>query len=134
MFYYPHSQQESKTGEELSLSQWSDSAVRRFLNRVGEENVEDLFKLRIADATSNPNSPFQPEEITELQKHISRVRAQDMALKVTDLDIKGEDLQSIGIKPGPEMGRVLKGLLDIVIEDPLMNTKEKLLDEAKHML
>lgn len=135
MFYYPHSQQESfKNEEEMKLSQWSDSAVRRFLNRVGQENVEDLFKLRIADATANPNSPFDPEEITLLQKHISEVRAKDMALKITDLDIDGEDLKTIGVESGPKMGRVLRGLLDIVIEDPLMNTKEKLLDEAKHML
>lgn len=136
MFYYPHSQQELRKGEKekLQLSQWSDAAVRRFLNRVGEENVEDLFKLRIADASSNPNSPFQPEEVTELQKHISKVRAQDMALKITDLDIDGEDLKSIGINPGPQMGSILKRLLDIVIEDPLMNTKERLLDEAKHMM
>jgi len=136
MFYYPHAQQEGSKEEmeKLMLSQWSDSAIRRFLNRVGEENVEDLFKLRIADATSNPNSPFQPEEITQLQKHISEVRAKDMALKISDLDIKGEDLEGIGIKPGPQMGSILRKLLDIVIEDPLMNTKEKLLDEAKHML
>ena len=132
MFYYPHSQQESK--EDVLLSQWSDSAIRRFLNRVGEENVEDLFKLRIADATSNPNSPFDPNEITLLQKHISEVRAKDMALKISDLDINGEDLKSIGVQSGPQMGKILKGLLDVVIEDPLMNTKEKLLDEAKHML
>ena len=134
MFYYPHSQQEGKSNEDMQLSQWSDSAVRRFLNRVGEENVEDLFKLRIADATSNPNSPFNPEEITQLQKHISEVRAKDMALKVSDLDITGEDLKLIGVQAGPAMGKILNALLDIVIEDPLMNTKEKLLDEAKHML
>ncbi len=134
MFYYPHSQQESKSKKELLLSQWSDSAIRRFLNRVGEENVEDLFKLRIADATSNPNSPFDPDEITQLQKHISEVRAKDMALKISDLDINGEDLKSIGIQSGPQMGKILNALLDVVIEDPLMNTKEKLLDEAKHML
>jgi poly(A) polymerase/tRNA nucleotidyltransferase (CCA-adding enzyme) len=136
MFYYPHAQQEGSKEEmdKLMLSQWSDSAIRRFLNRVGEENVEDLFKLRIADATSNPNSPFQPEEITQLQKHISEVRAKDMALKISDLDISGEDLKGIGIQPGPQMGDILKKLLDVVIEDPLMNTKEKLLDEAKHML
>ena len=75
MFYYPHSQQELRKGEKekLQLSQWSDAAVRRFLNRVGEENVEDLFKLRIADASSNPNSPFQPEEVTELQKIFQRL-------------------------------------------------------------
>lgn len=134
MFYYPHSQQEGSSGQDLQLSQWSDSAIRRFLNRVGEENVEDLFKLRIADATSNPNSPFDPEEITQLQKHISEVRAKDMALKISDLDITGEDLKSIGIQSGPQMGKILNALLDIVIEDPLMNTKAKLLDEAKHML
>ncbi|KFN40093.1 hypothetical protein KN63_00340, partial [Smithella sp. F21] len=75
-----------------------------------------------------------PEEITQLQKHISEVRAKDMALKITDLDINGDDLKGIGIQSGPEMGRVLKGLLDVVLEDPLMNTKEKLLEEAKHMM
>ena len=136
MFYYPHSQQEGdkEKADKLKLSQWSDSAVRRFLNRVGDENVEDLFKLRIADAISNPNSPFDPEEITLLQKHISEVRAKDMALKISDLDIDGEDLKGIGVSAGPQMGNILRKLLDIVIEDPLMNTKEKLLDEAKHML
>jgi poly(A) polymerase/tRNA nucleotidyltransferase (CCA-adding enzyme) len=136
MFYYPHAQQDMNKEEldKLDVGKWSDAAVRRFINRVGEENIEDLFKLRIADATSNPSSPFQPEEITLLQKHISEVRAQDMALKITDLDVNGEDLQSIGVKPGPQMGEILQRLLDIVIEDPLMNTKEKLLDEAKHML
>jgi len=120
--------------EGIDLTMWSDSAIRRFLNRVGEENVEDLFKLRIADATANPNSPFDPKEITELQKRISEVRAKDMALKVTDLAINGNDLEKMGVKPGPEMGKVLKSLLDMVLEDPLMNTKEKLLEAAKNML
>lgn len=136
MFYYPHVEGEvdKEKMEKLMLTQWSDSAVRRFLKRVGEENVEDLFKLRIADASSNPNTAFKPEEITELQKHISRVRQEDMALKITDLDINGEDLKSIGIEPGKKMGNVLNKLLDMVIEDPLLNTKEKLLEEARRML
>ena len=135
MFYYPHSQENIQKKEEgIDLSMWSDSAIRRFLNRVGEENVEDLFKLRIADATANPNSPFDPKEITELQKRISEVRAKDMALKVTDLAVNGNDLEKIGVKPGPEMGKILKSLLDMVLEDPLMNTKEKLLEAARNML
>jgi len=136
MFYYPHVEGEvdKEKMEKLMLTQWSDSAVRRFLKRVGEENVEDLFKLRIADASSNPNTAFKPEEITELQKHISRVRQEDMALKITDLDINGEDLKKIGIKPGKRMGDVLNKLMDMVIEDPLLNTKEKLLEEARRML
>ena len=136
MFYYPHTEGEVKKEgmEKLILTQWSDSAVRRFLKRVGEENVEDLFKLRIADASSNPETAFKPEEITELQKHISKVLQEDMALKITDLEIDGEDLKALGIEPGAKMGEILRKLLDMVIEDPLLNTKEKLLEEARRML
>ena len=57
-----------------------------------------------------------------------------MALKVTDLAVNGNDLEKIGVKPGPEMGKVLRSLLDMVLEDPLINTKEKLLEAAKNML
>ncbi len=136
MFYYPHIEGEvsHEDMEKILLTQWSDAAVRRFLKRVGDENVEDLFKLRIADASSNPSSAFKPTELEELQKHISRVRQEDMALKITDLDISGEDLRGIGVEPGPKMGEILKNLLDMVIEDPLLNTKEKLLEEARRML
>ena len=131
MFYYPHSEGDDK---EMTPSMWSDSAVRRFLKRVGEDNVEDLFKLRIADAMANPKTAFQPDEINELQRHISEVRQKDMALKITDLDVNGDDLKNIGVQPGPQMGNILNRLLDMVIEDPLLNTKEKLLEEAKRML
>ena len=136
MFYYPHIEGEMEKGsmEKLMLTQWSDAAVRRFLKRVGEENVDDLFKLRIADASSNPKTAFKPEEITELQKHISKVLQEDMALKITDLEIDGEDLKSLGLEPGQKMGEILRKLLDMVIEDPLLNTKEKLLEEARGML
>ena len=36
----------------------------------------------------------------------------------------------MGIKPGPGLGKVLKQLLDIVLEDPLKNEKEYLLKKA----
>ena len=132
MFYYPHVEGESK--EDISPALWSDSAVRRFLKRVGEENVEDLFKLRLADATSNPKTAFRPDEIAKLQEHISKVRQEDMALKITDLDIDGNDLKTLGVEPGPKMKEILNKLLDMVIEDPLLNRKEKLLEEASSML
>lgn len=132
MFYYPHTEEEM--GSEVEFNQWSDSAVRRFLRRVGDENVEDLFKLRIADATSNPQSAFRPEEIEKLQLHISKVRQQDMALKISDLDITGEDLKSIGVEPGKRMGEILNALLEMVLEDPLLNTKERLLEEVRRLL
>jgi len=135
MFYYPH-MEDGMTEEEkqnIELHEWTDSAVRRFIQRVGIENIDDLFKLRLADAQSNPMTAFKPEEITLLQKRISAVLQEDMALKVTDLKISGEDLVGIGIERGPQLGKILKELLDMVLEDPMLNTKEKLLENAKKL-
>ncbi|MDD4381887.1 MAG: HD domain-containing protein [Candidatus Dojkabacteria bacterium] len=132
MFYYPHTQgEEDRT--DVDIAHWTDSAVRRFIQRVGQENIEDLFRLRMADAESNPKTSFDPKEITLLQGRISDVLHQDMALKVTDLRVKGEDLVAIGIQEGPELGAILRQLLDIVVDDPSLNTKEVLIEKAKEI-
>lgn len=135
MFYYPHIEDgmSEEEKEKIEMHEWTDSAVRRFIQRVGDENIDDLFRLRMADAQSNPASSFKPEEITLLQNRISEVRRQDMALKITDLRITGDDLIKLGIKKGPEVGLILRELLDIVIDDPMFNTKEKLIGKAKEL-
>ena len=135
MFYFPHVKEDmtEEEKENIESHRWSDAAVRRFIQRVGEENIDDLFKLRMADALSNPATVFKPEEITLLQKRISEVREQDMALKVTDLDVSGEDLMKLGVEKGPKLGIILNELLDMVVEDPLLNSKEKLLEKAKEL-
>ncbi|MCB9803579.1 HD domain-containing protein [Candidatus Nomurabacteria bacterium] len=136
MFYYPHAEEGMSEAEieYIKEHEWSDAAVRRFIARVGEENIEDLFALRIADATSNPKSAFNPEEIQLLQHRISEVRQYDMALKVKDLAIDGNDLLKMGVKAGPNVGRVLDYLLERVLDDPLINTKEQLLSKARKYL
>lgn len=50
------------------------------------------------------------------------------------LAITGDDLKALGVKPGPQMGKLLKELEELVIEDPSVNTKECLLTEAKKRL
>jgi poly(A) polymerase/tRNA nucleotidyltransferase (CCA-adding enzyme) len=136
MFYYP-TVEDGATPEEVEkyeAKRWTDSAVRRFIQRVGEENIDDLFTLRIADASGNPKTMFHAGEIEQLQERISEVRAKDMALKVTDLNIDGNDLADIGVERGPKMREILEKLLDEVIEDPSLNDKEKLLEKAKLLI
>jgi poly(A) polymerase/tRNA nucleotidyltransferase (CCA-adding enzyme) len=135
MFYYPHIKEEmtEEEKENVEMHEWTDAAVRRFIQRVGDENIEDLFKLRMADAQSNPSTAFKPEEITLLQNRISQIRMQDMALKVTDLKVTGDDIVELGVQKGPFVGLILKELLDLVVEDPLLNSKEKLLEKAKYI-
>lgn len=115
---------------------WSDAAVRRLIKNVGgEDAIDDLMKLRIADATANPKSDFNPIEIEALSERIADVRAKDMALKVSDLDITGKELmKELGIEPGKLIGNILAYLLDVVIEEPIKNKKEELLVLAKEYL
>lgn len=126
----------AENSEKKTPGGWTDGAIRRLIQNVGgEDNIEDLLKLRIADATSNPKSEFNPVEIEVLAERVSEVRAKEMALKVTDLDITGQDLmQELGIEPGPQLGEILNHLLDQVIEEPLLNEKSQLLELAKHYL
>ena len=135
MFYYPYvtENMSKEEAQKIELREWTDSAVRRFIQRVGIDNIDELFRLRMADAQSNAKTSFNPEEITILQKRISEVLQQDMALKITDLKVRGEDLVAIGVKEGPQLGTILRELLDMVIDDPMLNTKEKLLEKAKQL-
>lgn len=112
---------------------WSDAAIRRLIQNVGgEDAIDDLMKLRIADAAANPKSEFNPEEIRVLSERIADVRAKDMALKVTDLDITGQDLMNeLNLPAGPRVGQILAHLLELVIEDPLINSKAELLQKAR---
>jgi tRNA nucleotidyltransferase (CCA-adding enzyme) len=134
MFFFPYESENMREEDAQRVQQhvWTDAAVRRFIMRVGEENIDDLFALRIADASANPKSLFSPDEITQLQLRIAQVRMQDMALKITDLAINGNDLLELGLK-GPEIGKTLDSLLERVVEDPLLNDKEKLKDLVREV-
>jgi tRNA nucleotidyltransferase (CCA-adding enzyme) len=48
-----------------------------------------------------------------------------------DLAISGDDLIAIGCEPGPALGATLDKLLEIVLVDPRLNEKERLLELAR---
>ncbi|KXK09629.1 HD domain-containing protein [Candidatus Dojkabacteria bacterium] len=134
MFYYPSAEYRKSESQDAAYEGgWSDAAVRRFIKNVGDELIDDLFKLRIADATANPHSQFDPNEITALQARIAEIRRQELAIKLSDLAINGRDLIGLGITSGPMIGKILNDLLEIVVEEPLSNKKEELLRIATDM-
>ena len=61
----------------------------------------------------------------------SRVAGERPTEPLEDLAVDGEDLQQAGIRNGPQMGNVLRALLERVIDDPTMNTNARLLELAK---
>jgi tRNA nucleotidyltransferase (CCA-adding enzyme) len=108
--------------------EWSDAAVRRFLPRVGLDTVEDLFALRRADDHAHGTGRDPRPALAELGERIQAVRAREEALSVDDLAVGGGDVMAVlGCEPGPKVGRVLNDLLEQVLEDPGLNTRERLL-------
>jgi len=114
--------------------EWNDSAVRRFLREVGAENLTDLFALRTADSRGKGGRKGRAPELAELQRRIDREIERASALNVRDLAIGGaEVMQILGCTPGPAVGRILKALLEEVVEEPERNTAEYLSRRAAEL-
>ena len=54
------------------------------------------------------------------------IREAQECLLIRDLKLDGKDLIAMGVQPGPDMGKILNDLLQQVLEEPQLNTKEKL--------
>ena len=104
---------------------WTDGAVRRFINRVGKEHIADVFDLRMADQVGIFGG-CEPRSLNELSDRIHTVLAQNNALSVKDLAINGNELARMGIPKGPVMGLILKELLETVLDDPSQNSYDRL--------
>lgn len=112
--------------------EWTDGAVRRFMRKVGVENLNDILEIRMADRRGNGMRDGMPQPIRELLRRIDRIKEAENAITVRDLDIDGYAvMDGFGVQPGPIIGHILNELLEMVLDDPEMNTREKLMEKAR---
>lgn len=107
-----------------------DSGIKKLINRVGKENIEDLFELQTADI-KGCKPPLDFSYVEEIRDRANEVLRKVEPLSVKELDINGRDLIKIGIEPGKRMGEILRELLEIVLEKPEINEKKKLIEIVK---
>ncbi len=113
---------------------WSDTAVRRFLGKIGSPEIEELFALREAD-NAGSGLPADAGGLAELRRRVAEQIAAEVALELRDLAIDGDDLiAELGLESGPTIGRVLDELLEQVVGDPALNDRPTLLVLAQAML
>lgn len=124
------------------LVQWHDDNpplsernVRRAVVRLGQEAYPAVFAVKRADILAQ--SGYKREEKLEYLRNYERlyetIRGRGDCLTLQDLAVNGRDLIAAGIAPGPGLGRVLNGLLDLVLLDPEKNEKEYLLHRASEI-
>lgn len=112
------------------------AGVRRAVHRMGEDIFPLMFAVRRADVSAQ--SDYKREEKLQKLSYIEalyeEIRRQGDAVSLKDLAITGTDLIAQGRKPGREIGAVLQELLEKVLEDPSLNTPEKLLEISKKIV
>jgi tRNA nucleotidyltransferase (CCA-adding enzyme) len=110
----------------------NDASIRRFMRRVSLENIDDILDVREADRLGSGarKTSWRLEEMK--QRMIEQL---NQPMEVTDLAINGHDLMTeFKLKPGAWLGEVLNKLLEQVLDNPEINTKEKLIELAKESI
>ena len=103
--------------------------ARRFLREHGDELAFDLVAHKEADLRGKRVDDSELAAAARLRDLLEQERRQPHRLQ--DLAVDGEDLLELGYSEGPELGRVLDSLLDAVVDDPSLNTRERLLHRAR---
>jgi putative nucleotidyltransferase with HDIG domain len=107
------------------------SAVRRIVSKVGKERIWDLVNLRICDRIGTGRPMEEPYRLRKYKSMIDEALRDPISVKM--LAINGETLKELGIPMGPKYGHILHALLELVLDDPSLNTQETLSAKALEM-
>lgn len=110
-------------------------AVRRAASKIGRDIMWMEFAVQYADvlAQSPDTISAKTAKLDSCMKKYEEIEEKNQPLCVKDLAVNGRDLMQEGIKPGPQLGKLLQGLLETVLEEPERNTKEELLVLVKEL-
>lgn len=107
----------------------TDSAIRRFIRRVGKENLNDMLALRTGDRLGGGAR----ETSWRLEKYKKRITGLLVTpFTISDMAVDGHDVMEIlDLKPGPRVGKILNHLFTLVMEDHTKNDHDYLMSLVK---
>lgn len=113
----------------------SRATYKKYLGMLGEETIRELFAVRTADITAQ-NPIYLSEGLAAIeigQRRLDEITAESRCFKLSDLEIGGNDIISLGIEPSPLIGDILEKLLDEVLSDRTENNRQALLSRAREL-
>ncbi len=120
--------------EQLAASTQSDVAqLRRIVASIGRLRVHGTLRAFAAVwAARRAAGALAPSQtaVMRLARRLLRI-AFTSPIALADLAVTGDDLRDAGMPPGPMLGRILHQLLERVLDDPALNTYDRLLALAK---
>lgn len=114
----------------------SIKAFRRFVAKLGIENAADFFVIREADIAGQSDYRLEDKNkaLNKMKELYNIIKEEAHCLKISDLAIDGKVLMDLGMKPGKDMGYMLSYLLELVLDEPKLNEKEKLISLVEDKL
>ncbi len=103
---------------------------KKLIDKIGYENMPKLFKLMEADRIAH-KPPFDFTALDKLKIAYYEICNNNEPVSIKDLMVNGNDMIDLGITKGKDIGETLKYLLGKVLEDPVNNNREVLLNFAE---
>lgn len=115
----------------LSLSPKAQRRLRKYLEDSGVD-PRDYLRLKIADRSGNLlRSKTEIAPVKGFLRAVGLRGKEVVPMTTKDLALSGGELINLlGLMPGPLVGKTQKYLLALVVDNPEMNTRETLLNEA----
>lgn len=101
------------------------SAVRRMVANVGKDYIWDLMNVRICDRIGTGRPKENPYRLRKYKSMIEEALRDPISVGMLKIDGK-EIMKVTNMGPNPKIGLILNALLEEVLENPKLNTKEYL--------
>ena len=114
---------------------FTDNCLLRLLNRLGPTLAESLVEVQKADVIGQ--HPDKRDRLSHLDAVGARLReliAQGTCFSIKDLKVNGNDLLSLGLRPGRQIGDTLHMLLESVMDGACPNEKTALIEMASAII
>ena len=112
----------------------NEKAVKSALGKMTPDFFFTLLALKRADnLAQNPKYSNRQTCYNTLESIAKNILERQVCFSLKDLAIDGNDLVSIGFRPGKTMGIILKQLLDDVIQEKIENERDALLKKAQEL-
>ena len=110
----------------------TESSVRRLVAHIGQENVQDLLKVREADRIGSGVPKAIPYKLRHLKFMIDKVARDPISPKM--LKINGTEIMALlSLPPSPKIGLIMNALMEEVLEEPAKNSKGLLEKRVKEL-
>lgn len=128
--------------KELKMDNDTTDKVKILVRWFSERLLEDGFKVRTVMSSMEDGLfddllllkeilvPEEADTVRKIRRMAVTVRSRGDCIRMKDMAVTGKDLIAAGVKPGPDMGRILNRLFLFVLEHPECNEREYLLDMA----